>query len=158
MKKLKYFGYLATILILASSCGNEGTSLPKAETNSDNTAALIIDFGNDSTYTDCFDLGEKGEANGWDFLQSSGIEIVDNGGFACKIGEVGCDLLKCYNCACPDYEAPSCQYWTYWHWVDGEWQFSQVGAGQYTVKPGATECWMWGNQNTPPKMAGYSCK
>lgn len=159
MRKIKYLGCLVVCISLLISCASDKKTDARSLEKSGNTAALIIDFGDgNEPYTNCFDLGEDGEMNGWEFLKECGYEIVDNGGFACKIGEVGCDMLKCYNCACPDYEDPECRYWSYWHLVDGEWKFSEVGAEHYTVIAGATECWMWGNQNTPPKVAGYSCK
>lgn len=170
MQKVKYFGYFLSLVLFTVSCG-ESEPVPEVEPRPDGQeqkqeepknerteAALIVNFGNKEYFIDCIDLGLAGEMNGMEFLKASGLSLIDNNGFTCKIEDVGCEILKCYNCACPDYEDPSCQYWSYWHLQDGKWEFSQVGPEQYTVKPGAVECWMWGNQNTPPKLAGYSCQ
>ena len=41
----------------------------------------------------------------------------------------------------------TCEYWAYYHWVGGGWQYSQIGAGGYTVTDGALEGWSWGAGN-----------
>lgn len=165
---IKQLGYLFAFILLASCSGEqEPTPQPEKETKPETetaeekstgtSAALIIDYGDTYHYINCIDLGIAGEMNGMEFLKASGLEMVENNGFTCKIGDTGCEILKCYNCECPDYNSADCKYWSYWHLVEGKWEFSQVGPEQYIIKPGAVECWKWGNQNTPPKMTGYSC-
>ncbi len=63
----------------------------------------------------------------------------------CSINGYGC-AYPSQDCFCK-CQGKSCEYWAYYHWVGGAWQYSQVGATGYQVKNGALEGWSWGQGN-----------
>ncbi len=63
------------------------------------------------------------------------------GDLVCRIGESGCPATDCL-CQCQGGD--DCVYWSYWHQVDGQWQYSQAGASLYPVEDGAIDGWVWG--------------
>ena len=73
------------------------------------------------------------------------------GAAICRIDNVGCSFPQdvCF-CQCADLSDDSpCVYWSYWHLNDGQWVYSQVGAGAYKVQAGSVEGWLWGRGNPP---------
>jgi hypothetical protein len=109
-----------------------------------NRAALVVQYGEDAVSTHCVPFAEP-QITGLDLLLRSGLDVVyasvGMGALVCKIGDVGCpDPGRCL-CAC---KGADCVYWSYWHQVEGAWQYAVQGASQYVVRPGAVEGWVWG--------------
>ena len=115
--------------------------LPAAQ--DDNRAAVVVDFGDGQVATRCVAFAEP-EISGYDVLLRSGLALeVDQqgGGTAiCRIEAMGCAADDCF-CACT---GDDCRYWSYWHQIDGEWQYAAGGATIYQVGDGAVEGWVWG--------------
>jgi hypothetical protein len=109
-----------------------------------NQAALIIRYADGSTSTHCIDLDQE-PITGLELLQRSGVDLVYAGGNGgaqiCKIGPDGCDNPA--NCFC-QCQGTDCLYWSYWHLVDGMWQYAVAGASLYRIQPGAVDGWVWG--------------
>ena len=83
------------------------------------------------------------------------MDYGSQGGAVCSIAGSGC-AFPTQDCFCK-CQGLTCEYWAYYHWVGG-WQYSQVGAGGYTVTDGAVEGWSWGAGNfssgvEPPAVA-----
>jgi hypothetical protein len=132
-----------------------------------NRAALVVRYEDGSIETKCVAFSEPaitGEA----LLQRSGLTVDMDynalaGGAVCSIKGLrspasssgGCSVQDCF-CRC---QGADCQYWAYYHWVDGGWQYSQLGASSYQVKNGALEGWSWGPGNfssgTEPPAARF---
>lgn len=114
------------------------------EAQQPNQAGLVVDFG-DHHETYCIEF-DKPEISGYDMLQRAGLDVVVAGsggmGFAvCDIeGTSGCPPSNCF-CKCP---GSTCVYWSYHHFVDGAWQYSQIGASLHQVQHGDVEGWGWG--------------
>ena len=112
-------------------------------------------FADNSVETRCVAFSEP-SITGAELLTRSGLQIIGSGGGAvCSIAGAGCAFptQDCF-CRC---QGLTCEYWAYYHWVGG-WQYSQVGAGGYTVTDGAVEGWSWGAGNfssgvEPPVVA-----
>jgi hypothetical protein len=118
----------------------------------ENRAALVVRYENGSVETKCVAFSEP-EITGEELLQRSGLTVVMDynalsGGAVCSIEGLqrpapssgGCSVQDCF-CHC---QGADCQYWAYYHWVDGGWQYSQLGASSYRVKNGSLEGWSWG--------------
>lgn len=120
----------------------------------ENGAGLVISLADGEVVTRCVSFAGA-QLSGFDLLQRSGLALEVNAGGAgtavCRIESIGCPGDDCF-CDCKGGE--QCRYWSYWHRQDGEWQYSQVGASVYQVRPGAVEGWAWGpgspNEATPP--------
>jgi len=113
----------------------------------ENRAALVIRYEDGSVETKCVAFAEP-QITGEDLLQRSGLTAVMDynamtGGAVCSIEGLGCSVQDCF-CRC---QGADCRYWAYYHWVDGGWQYSQLGASSYQVKNGALEGWSWGPGN-----------
>ncbi len=125
---------LITILTLASHLSAQ----------SPNRVALVVSFGDGDVETQCLEFSEP-EITGLEVLQRAGMDVTAQvqglGAAVCSIEETGCPSDNCF-CQCAG--GGTCQFWNYWHGVDGAWQFSQVGAGSYAVQDGAVEGWAWG--------------
>jgi hypothetical protein len=113
----------------------------------ENRAALIAQFGDGSYVTRCVSFAEDSIA-GLELLTRSGLEVALWGGAVCRIQDEGCGFPAepCF-CQC---KGSSCQYWSYWHWRDAGWAYSQIGSGDYRVHNGDVEAWLWGDAQTPP--------
>jgi len=114
-----------------------------------NRAALVVRAGDGSVQTKCVSFSEPA-ISGEELLNRSGMTVVINsnsgqGGAVCSINGYGCayPTQDCF-CKC---QGAKCEYWAYYHWVGGAWQYSQVGATGYQVKNGALEGWSWGQGN-----------
>jgi len=109
-----------------------------------NQVALIVQYADGSISTHCVSF-ETAQITGLEALQQTGLDVVYEGGAlgarVCKIGPVGCDLPGDCFCLCKGTE---CLYWSYWHLVEGTWQYAIVGAASYQVQPGGVEGWSWG--------------
>lgn len=125
-----------------------------------NRAALVVRFADGSLETHCVSFSEP-FISGMELLTRSGLQVqVDAnsglGGAVCRLQEFGCayPVQDCF-CRCQGAE---CEYWAYYHWLDGGWQYSQIGASSYRVTDGALEGWSWGPGNfssgtQPPQLA-----
>lgn len=125
-------------------------------------AALIAQFGDDTYVTRCVPFSEE-SITGLELLTRSGLQLSLWGGAVCRIEQQGCDYPAepCF-CQC---KGSSCQYWSYWHWQDGEtlpssgrgaWAYSQIGSGDYRVHDGDIEAWLWGDAQTPPVVLSFA--
>ncbi|MGQ9667163.1 MAG: hypothetical protein ACUVWB_07600 [Anaerolineae bacterium] len=120
---------------------------PSAQANGPNHAGLVVRFGNGSVWSGCIAFTEP-QITGLELLRRSGLSVIIEeggvyGGAVCKIGSDGCDFpyTSCF-CQC---EGADCLYWAYYHLQNGAWQYSNVGAGNYWVRPGDVEGWAWGS-------------
>jgi hypothetical protein len=110
-----------------------------------NQAGLVIQYGDGSVATACVGFSEP-EISGLDLFDRAGISYIaqsgGGGSAVCKISGEGCDYPTedCF-CKCKGAE---CVYWAYQHLRDGRWNYSQIGAGAFRVKPGDVEGWAWG--------------
>ena len=125
-----------------------------AQAQGPNRAALVVQYGEGAVETYCVSFAGP-QISGLDLLLGAGLDVVyasmGLGAMVCQIGDTGCpDPGRCL-CAC---RGAGCVYWSYWHLVDGTWQYAAQGASMYAVKPGAVEGWVWGagsiSQATPP--------
>jgi hypothetical protein len=101
---------------------------------------VVVQFGEGEYAVRVVDF--EAPYNGMDLLLNGGLRTINQGGLVCKIGPQGCPAEDCM-CQLP-------RYWNYWHWEDGQWEFSGVGAGGYTVTDGAIDGWVWGKAGTSP--------
>lgn len=121
---------------------------PPIRAQSPNQIALVVIHGDGSAVTRCVDFNEP-ELNGYDILQRSQFSLsIDPSGMGaaiCAIDGEGCTVPQ-EDCFCGMKRTPSV-YWSYWQVVNGQWQYSQLGAGNTVVKPGTVEGWVWGTGN-----------
>ena len=119
---------------------------PGAEAQGPNRVGLVVQFGDGSYTTRCVEFSEP-QISGYDVLLRSGLDIKAAvsgapGVLICGIEGEGCPASDCM-CDFPP------NYWSYWHLVDGEWLYSQLGASGYMVSPGDVEGWNWGEGHPP---------
>lgn len=141
---LRLWGLLLTgLLVLAALFAGAAP----AQADGPNRAGLVVRFGNGSVWSGCITFSEP-QITGLELLRRSGLSLIIEeggvyGGAVCKIGSDGCDFpyTSCF-CQC---EGADCLYWAYYHLQNGTWQYSNVGAGSYWVRPGAVEGWAWGS-------------
>ena len=134
-----------------------------AGTGGVNQAALIVRHVDGSTQTRCLTFTEP-SITGEELLRRSGLTVIVNhssglGGAVCSINGDGCQypVQDCF-CHC---QGPQCEYWAYYHWAQGGWQYSSVGATGYQVSNGMLEGWSWGpgtygTSGTMPPQIGFS--
>lgn len=108
-----------------------------------NQAALVVRFGDGSVQTRCVTFSEP-QISGYELLLRSGLPVIADvqgmGALVCSIDGTGCPAHDCL-CQC---RGSSCEYWSYWHQLNGTWQYSSAGASIYPVRHGAVEGWSWG--------------
>jgi len=146
VKKILFWVGLITLLgstvLLAGSTQAASSSYP-------HHAGVVIKFSDGSVQTACVDLGEDGEASGYDVLRAANVSVVAEtsgmGTTICKINQDGCDFPSdpCF-CQCMMNPGEDCIYWAYHHLVNGAWEYSNLGASSYTVESGDVEGWGWG--------------
>lgn len=108
-----------------------------------NRAALVVRYEDGSAETRCVAFSEA-EIRGDELLERSGLApVISSEGSICSIGGLGCGSDDCF-CRCP---FPECEYWAYYHWLDGAWSYSSIGAASRRVSPGDLEGWSWGQGN-----------
>jgi hypothetical protein len=120
-------------------CACAQTEAP-AQPLSPGQAAVIIDFGDGRFIVRVAELAQ-GSATGRDLLLAGGLDLLEKGGFVCRIGDLGCELAEC-----PCMGA----YWSYWHWQDGGWSYANTGAGGYRAEAGAVDAWRWNTDDDAP--------
>ena len=108
-----------------------------------NRAALVVRYQDGSVQTRCVAFAEA-EIRGDELLNRSGLaSVISSEGTVCSISGLGCPPDDCF-CKCP---FPECEYWAYYHWRDGAWSYSSIGAASHRVSHGALEGWSWGQGN-----------
>jgi hypothetical protein len=109
-----------------------------------NRAGLVVRYGDGSTETACVSFSEEA-ITGYDLLRRSNIPVIADlgsgmGAFVCKIGNDGCNFPQ-EDCACKFNTEQ--RYWSYWVLQNGAWQYSNLGAGNASVKSGDVQGWAW---------------
>jgi hypothetical protein len=115
----------------------------------DNRAALYVVYGDGRVTTQCIHFDQP-SITGEELLTLAALDaIVDissgQGGAVCSINGSGCNWPR-QACFCQCMGDP-CRYWAYYHRINGQWEYSSVGASLYTVTDGALEAWSWGPGN-----------
>ncbi len=126
----------------------------------DNRVAVVVDFGNGQIAGRCVSFTEE-SISGFEALERTGLPVetdFQTGGAAvCRIDQQGCPANDCF-CSCPG--GGDCLYWSYWHLIDGAWNYSAAGSGLYQVRDGAVEGWVWGlgsvTQASPPPVVSFA--
>jgi hypothetical protein len=114
-----------------------GTTTPTPTAGTGGCVGLVVDSGRGEPTTAC--VAPRDGMTGQDVLVAAGHELTfDKNGFICRIDG--------YPDTCT---SDNTHYWGYYHrapgTADGTWEFSQEGAGTYTVHPGETEGWAYQN-------------
>jgi hypothetical protein len=138
------------LLILLSALLSLGANGAGGRISGPSRVGLVVDMGDGALVTRCVVFSEA-EISGLDVLERSGLEVVTSEGAVCAIEGVGCPASNCW-CQC---QGSPCIYWSYWHWLDGEWQYSQAGAAGYWVHDGDVEGWRWGESATPSSIVPF---
>lgn len=157
---------IGTLLVVAVLLGRaplavvQASTTPQAEPQEQvlgegaNQAALVVRYQDGSIRTRCVAFSEA-EIRGDELLDRSGLAtVISSEGTVCSISGLGCPPDDCF-CKCP---FPECEYWAYYHWQDGAWSYSSIGATSHRVSSGALEGWSWGQGNfqqgvEPPAIA-----
>ena len=125
----------------------------------DNRVGIVIDYGNGQVASRCVSFAEE-QISGLDALMRSGlpveIDLQGGGAAVCRIDGQGCAASDCF-CACPG-GGENCVYWSYWHFIEDNWQYSAGGSGIYQVSDGDVDGWVWGlgsitQASPPPRMS-----
>lgn len=155
---------LALLLLLVGIVNTraDAQTQPQSDTSQGaHHAALVLRYPDGSVQTACVAFSEA-SITGEELLQRSGLTVVMNynaglGGAVCSINGAGC-AFPTQDCFC-QCQGLQCEYWAYYHWTGSGWQYSQVGASQYSVQDGALEGWSWGPGNftigTIPPSASF---
>ncbi|MFQ5613202.1 MAG: hypothetical protein ACE5H9_13825 [Anaerolineae bacterium] len=143
---------LVTVLLVAFSAASSQVDGP-------NKVGLVVVHGDDEVITQCIEFSED-EITGLDVLERSGLDLNIGvaGGLAnsvCRLDNEGCSF-PAESCFCQCQGAP-CIFWSYYHFIDGNWLFSNVGASAHKVRHGDVEGWRWGESSpaggeTPPAI------
>ncbi len=108
-------------------------------------AGLVIVHGDDSVTTQCVAFAEE-SITGAELLVRSGLDVAmeasSMGATICRLDGQGCDYPQesCF-CQC---EGSPCVYWSYWRLGSEGWTYSNLGAGNATVRAGDVDGWRWG--------------
>ena len=123
-----------------------------------NQAGLSVTFDDGTMLTFCIEFSEDA-ITGAELLRRSGLPVVtaSSGGIGaavCSIDGEGCnDPGDCF-CHC---KGGTCEYWAYYRYNNGAWQYSPVGAGNRTIRNGDADAWVWGSGGNPPGNIGAQC-
>lgn len=116
-----------------------------AQAEGESHVALVVQFDDSNIVTKCVSFSGD-QITGYDVLERSGLglsaEFGSMGAAICKIGNTGCPEDNCWCQFTPTY-------WSYWHLVDNNWSYSQLGASLNHVQNGAVEGWRWGKADPP---------
>jgi|CXWL01.1.fsa_nt_gi hypothetical protein len=110
-----------------------------------NRAALVVTFEDGHSQTFCIGFVED-SISGLELLRRSGLPLVTsgNGGLGsavCSINGEGCSNPGDCFCKC---KGGTCAFWAYYHYANGAWQISPLGASGWTVRDGDADGWSWG--------------
>lgn len=133
---------LLLLLLLALAVATR-PGVAQEDSPAGNRAALVLRLGEERVESRCVSFAEE-SISGYELLRRSGLDLevqeVGMGVKLCRVDDVGCPAGNCF-CEC---RGEPCTYWSYWHWNEGEWQYSVAGASSYAVSDGALEGWSWG--------------
>ncbi|MCB0067152.1 MAG: hypothetical protein M9936_11965 [Caldilinea sp.] len=133
--------YLAALLALAALL----LSAAPLAAQDGAQAGLVIVHGDGSVTTQCVAFAEE-SITGAELLVRSGLDVAmeasSMGATICRLDGEGCGYPQesCF-CQC---EGSSCIYWSYWRLGDEGWTYSNLGAGNSTVRDGDVDGWRWG--------------
>lgn len=108
-------------------------------------AGLVIVHSDGSVTTQCVAFAEE-SITGAELLVRSGLDVAmeasSMGATICRLDGEGCDYPQesCF-CQC---EGSPCIYWSYWRLGNEGWTYSNLGAGNATVRAGDVDGWRWG--------------
>jgi hypothetical protein len=108
-----------------------------------NTADIVVQFGNGEVVVKRVSF--TGTISGLEALRLTGLDLVEENGAVCRIGDTGCGAEQECFCACPP-PFTTCLYWSYERWNGTAWVVSNTGAANTTVTNGAVEGWTWGRK------------
>lgn len=110
-----------------------------------NRAALVVVHGDGRVVTRCVAFAEA-QITGLELVQRAGLDLnleaSGMGATICRLDGEGCTYPE-QSCFC-QCEGENCVYWSYWHSQAGAWVYSNLGAANSAVAPGALEGWVWG--------------
>lgn len=133
----------APLPVAEASTAPQAEQQEQAPEEGENRAALVVRYQDGSVQTRCVAFAEA-EIRGDELLNRSGLApVISPEGTVCSISDLGCPSDDCF-CKCP---FPDCEYWAYYHWQDGAWSYSSIGATSHRVSSGALEGWSWGQGN-----------
>ena len=147
-----HFAASLVLLVLLMINGVMVTPRVMAQDNKDTIRVGVVIKGPEGiTQTACVTLDEG--ATGIDALEATSSDVVAEsssmGMTVCQINGTGCAFPD-ESCFCQCEGGDRCAYWSYFHLSDdGNWQYSPVGAGSFTVEDGAVEGWWWRDSRTP---------
>ncbi|MBN1995207.1 MAG: hypothetical protein JW953_21135 [Anaerolineae bacterium] len=124
-----------------------GIEAALGQASAPNRVGLLVVHGNGLVIKRCIEFSEP-QITGYEVLEYSGLDLnVDvtngTGSAICRIDNEGCTYPE-EECFCQCSGGSACVFWSYWHLINGQWQFSQMGAGGYNVSNGEVEGWLWG--------------
>lgn len=124
----------------------------------DNQAALMVVYEDGTRHTQCISFSEP-DLDGYEFLLASGLPLNINADYGlgvavCSINNEGCRYPQ-QDCFCESYVEPY-NFWVYWHWDNGAWQQSDLGASNRTVRNGDLEAWVWAADGVEPPAVSFS--
>lgn len=113
-------------------------------------AGLVVQFSNSSVFKKCVDF--QGGDSAFEFIKNSGLVVAtykyETLGIAlCGIGSVGCDAGNCF-CK-PDY-------WGFYYLDGNNWNYSDAGIGDYSMKDGDVIGFRWGSYGNTPEMHSFN--
>lgn len=116
-----------------------------------NRVGLVIVHGDGQVTERCIEFSES-QITGYEVLERSGFDLNTDvtggvGAAICSIDNEGCTYPQ-DDCFCQCSGGGTCTFWSYWHLIQGQWQFSQMGAAGYSVSNGDVEGWLWGSGTT----------
>lgn len=106
---------------------------------------VVVQVLDEQPQTFCVTLPAD-EATGINALLATGLDIVAESGpmgtTVCRIAEEGC-TPPADNCFCQCMGDDGCVYWSYFHLLGDQWQYSVMGAHAHSVTSGSVEGWWW---------------
>jgi hypothetical protein len=146
MHQKKAVDIALTLILLLTWSARASTPITHAQQS--NRAGLVVGLGDGTFVAQCVTFSES-EISGYAVLMRSGLEVTASGGAVCRIEGTGCPADDCF-CAVPDY-------WSYWHLIDGTWQYAGSGAYDSSVGDGDVEGWNWGAEPPPTYLFRQIC-
>ncbi len=133
-------------------------AVPVQAQSAPNQAVLVVAYGDGQFESHCVSFAEE-SLSGYDLLQRSGVDLaVETSGMGtavCSINDNGCPANDCF-CQC---RGADCEYWSFWQWQDGTWQYASIGAQVQTVRDGVMQGWTWGpgsvTEAPPPPVVNF---
>ena len=121
-----------------------GTALVQAD--DPNKVGLVVVHGDGEVIQQCIEFADN-EISGYELLERSGLALEADVGSGLGVAVCGIDNEGCSypedDCFC-QCQGASCVFWIYWRLIDGDWQFSQLGAANQNLRDGDVDGWIWG--------------